>query len=119
MSNLGAYQDIVMAAYDAGGPEALVNAIKSAAFKAGGANMRNKLVFPLLAVGAGIGVTASIAYKKIDTWLTNKKQQALSLKKESEQAEFLLKQELANVTEDTNIKNGGTSNEQARHSSFH
>ena len=70
MSNLGRYQDIVVEANKAGGPDVWLDAIKKAAYSRGASDMKNTLVAPLLLTGVGIGTVGVIGYQKIKKWIS-------------------------------------------------
>lgn len=65
------------------------------------------LVAPLLAAGVGIGIVGTIAYKKIDNWISDKKEEKLLTEKEAQEAEKYLKQELDNAIEKLKKENRG------------
>lgn len=107
MSNLGGYQDIVVEAHKAGGTDIWLDTIKKAAYNGGATDMKNTLVLPLLAAGAGIGIVATIAYKKIAEWISDKKKEKLLTEQEAQEAEKYLKQELENAIEEFEEDAGG------------
>lgn len=69
-------------------------AIKKASYDTGASDMKNALVFPLLAVGAGLGAVCAIGGQKIHKWITEKKKERLITAQEVSEAEEYLKNEL-------------------------
>ncbi len=106
MSNLGRYQDIVVEANKAGGPDVWIDAIKKDAYNSGASDMKNTLVVPLLMAGVGIGSLGVIGYQKIKKWISDKKEEKLLTEAEAAQAEEFLKKELEEAVEELedNIK---------------
>ena len=100
MSNLGRYQDIVVEANKAGGPDVWLDAIKKAAYSRGASDMKNTLVAPLLLTGVGIGTVGVIGYQKIKKWISEKKEEKILTEKEAAQAEIFLKKELEDTVEE-------------------
>ena len=100
MSNLGRYQDIVVEANKAGGPDVWIEAIKTNAYNNGASDMKNTLVMPVLLAGVGIGSLGVIGYQKIKKWISDKKEEKLLTKTEATQAEEFLKKELEDAIEE-------------------
>jgi hypothetical protein len=82
----------------AGGVDAWVKTIKENAYKQGGDDMKNKLVFPLLMTGTVIGTTGCYVYQKIKPKITAKRESKKILASKAEKAENLLKKELETTT---------------------
>ena len=100
MSNLGRYQDIVVEANKAGGPNVWLETIKKAAYNRGASDMKNTLIAPLLLTGIGVGTVGVIGYQKIKKWISDKKEEKLLTETEAVQAEEFLKKELAEAIEE-------------------
>lgn len=79
MCNLGPYQQLVIDAYNAGGPDIWRNKLESIAYSAGAQDMKNKLVAPVLFVGICIGTAIPVAYSKIKNRIEKKKIENLYL----------------------------------------
>lgn len=94
VSNLGGYQNIVVDAHKAGGPDKWLEIIKKSSYKAGAADMKNSLIVPLLGLGIGIGVVGVLATQKIINWIRENKEQKVISEVEAKQAEKYLLEEL-------------------------
>ena len=103
MSNLGRYQDIVVEANKAGGPDVWIDAIKKAAYENGASDMKNILIVPLLLAGAGIGSLGVIGYQKIKKWISDKKEEKMLTEAEATQAEEFLKKELEDAIDELEV----------------
>lgn len=105
MSKDWPYAKMVQDAANSGGPEKWLEVIKKASYDTGASDMKNALVFPLLAVGAGLGAVCAIGGQKIHKWITEKKKERLITAQEAFEAEEYLKNELAEAVDE--INNGG------------
>lgn len=94
MSKEWPYAKMVQDAANSGGPEKWLEVIKKASYDTGASDMKNALVFPLLAVGAGLGAVCAIGGQKIHKWITEKKKERLITAQEVSEAEEYLKNEL-------------------------
>ena len=107
MSNLGRYQELVVEAHEAGGPDAWVDSLKENSYKKGAMDTKDELAGPLLAGGAAagavIGVFSIIAFQKIRKWIACRKENKLLLNQKIVQAEEHLKQELNDTIEDLEV----------------
>lgn len=103
MSNLGRYQDIVVEANKAGGPDVWIDAIKKAAYENGASDMKNTLIVPLLLAGAGIGSLGVIGYQKIKKCISDKKEEKMLTEAEATQAEEFLKKELEDAIDELEV----------------
>lgn len=92
MCNLGPYQQLVIDAYNAGGPDVWRNELKNIAYNAGAQDMKSKLVAPVLLVGICIGAAIPIAYSKIKNEIEKKKIENLYLQTEVLNTETEIKQ---------------------------
>ena len=105
----------MLEAHKAGGTDVWLDTIKKAAYNAGATDMKNTLVLPLLAAGAGIGIVGTIAYKKIAKWILDKKEEKLLTEQEAQEAEKYLKQELDNAIEELEEETGVKTSEKERY----
>ena len=101
------YAKMAQDAANAGGPDKWIELIKKTAYNAGASDMKNTLVFPLLATGVGVGIVCTISEQKIYRWIVKKKQMQLIIEQESIDAEKYLKKELSATIEEIQINNGG------------
>ena len=107
MSKDWSYAKMAQDAANAGGPDKWLAVIKEAAYDAGATDMKNALVFPLLATGVGIGAVCVIGGRKIHKWVVEKKQERLITEQEAADAEEYLKKELSEAIDELQTNNGG------------
>lgn len=110
MSNLGRYQNIVVDAHKAGGPDKWLEIIKKSSYEAGAADMKNSLIVPLLGLGIGIGVAGTWATQKIINWVRENKEKKVITDMEAKQAEKFLLKELEETIQEVEAegRNGTT-----------
>lgn len=92
---------------NAGGPEKWLEFIKKASYDAGASDMRNALILPLLAAGAGVGVVCTIGVQKISKWVVEKKKARLLTEREASEVEEYLKNGFAKAVNEIETNNGG------------
>ena len=107
MANDWPYAKMAQDAANAGGPDKWLELIKKAAYNAGASDMKNTLVFPLLATGVGLGIVCTIGEQKIHRWIVKKKKKQLITEQEAIDAEKYLKKELAETIVEIQVNNGG------------
>lgn len=106
MSKDWPYAKMAQDAADAGGPDKWIKVIKEAAYDAGAADMKHKLVLPLLATGIGFGSVCVIGVQKFYKWAAEKKRERLTAAQEAVEAEEYLKEKLTEAADKTETDDG-------------
>lgn len=102
------YAKLTKAASLAGGPEKLVELIKSEEF-AKGANAMKKKMAPWMVVATGVGIAGTLLIQKTNKWLENRKVEKTEASAIAAEAEAMLISELQKAEKsEQEVKNENT-----------
>lgn len=107
MSKEWSYAKMSQEAAHAGGPEEWIETIKKDSYDSGALEMKNKLVIPLLVVGASLGAACIVGEQKLCRWITKKRKERLIVAQKAAKAEEYLKKEIVECNNESEINKGG------------